>query len=340
MTPTTALRVLAIPLGIAILALQIWIGLDSLGGWDNAKAVDVASMTLVFVALAVAPTIAILAFKTAHPIAGATVLAAFLAWIGYSIPTTLGRTSEVAETKVQSAEKANDKAAKTDALIADALIMANARLKVAQDQHDAAQQAAQKRCKRSPDSDACTKLTRREQQAKTYEADMQSRVDTLASRSAEFPEDVHVPDAGSATISWALSAWVAVAPESIRHSKSMAFAIGLDLFLWCLVHLGFSPRRESKSQPAEEENPPGQKDLPADDLVESEADYSKVTVLHPVVRALKDHGGEVVSNKKLAELMACCEGESSKRTGEVQALGLIEKTQVGKEVRIRLKAAG
>lgn len=60
---------------------------------------------------------------------------------------------------------------------------------------------------------------------------------------------------------------------------------------------------------------------------------------HPVVRALKANGGEVPSNNFLAacEEMNCSPGEASKRVDEVEALGLVEREQHGKEVRIRLK---
>jgi hypothetical protein len=57
---------------------------------------------------------------------------------------------------------------------------------------------------------------------------------------------------------------------------------------------------------------------------------------HPVVKALKDNGGSVSSNRELASLMAVTEGEASKRRQEVE--NRLEITRVGKEMRIALKA--
>lgn len=334
MTPTTALRCLAIPLGLAVLATQIFIGLDYLGGWDyfggKGSTIDVASMVLVFVTLAVAPTLVALAFKAGHHVSGAALVVAFVAWIAYSIPTTLGRTSEVAESKVLTAEQANQSAAEAKSMVSDALLMATARLEIAQTERKAAHDAAEKRCKRSPNSDACGKLQKREKTATSYESDMQKRVDDLMVQSAKPKPPPQVADAGSETIAWLLSYVSEVAPQSVRHSKSLAFAFGLDLFLWSLIHLGISPGRR-KVEREEPEN--------VSEPVTPE--YSgNVTQLHPVAKALKDCGGEVGSNRRLAHLMACSDGWASKRAGEAVALGLVERQQVGKEVRIRLKAAG
>lgn len=56
---------------------------------------------------------------------------------------------------------------------------------------------------------------------------------------------------------------------------------------------------------------------------------------HPAVKALRENGGSVASNRALAKLMGVSDGEASKRRGEVA--GLIIEEKVGKETRIRLR---
>lgn len=62
---------------------------------------------------------------------------------------------------------------------------------------------------------------------------------------------------------------------------------------------------------------------------------ANVVSFHPVVRALEKAGGSVGSNRELAKLMKCSEGEASKRVSEVYHLVAAQK--VGKEVRISLR---
>lgn len=62
---------------------------------------------------------------------------------------------------------------------------------------------------------------------------------------------------------------------------------------------------------------------------------ANVVSFHPVVRALEKAGGSVGSNRELARLMKCSEGEASKRVSEVYHLVAAQK--VGKEVRISLR---
>ena len=116
--------------------------------------------------------------------------------------------------------------------------------------------------------------------------------------------------------------------------KAGALAALIEPLLWCLffefgsiVSLGFAfrPRRMIDVTPEQVPEP---------------VYTGNVSPLHPVARALQEHGGQVKSNRTLAALMNCSDGEASKRAGEAESLGLVERQQCGKEVRIRLKAAG
>lgn len=57
---------------------------------------------------------------------------------------------------------------------------------------------------------------------------------------------------------------------------------------------------------------------------------------HPVVKTIRENGGSVASNRALAKLMGCSDGEATKRRAEVAHLLIEEK--VGKEQRISLRA--
>ena len=57
---------------------------------------------------------------------------------------------------------------------------------------------------------------------------------------------------------------------------------------------------------------------------------------HPVIKALKENGGSVSSNRELARLMDVTDGEASKRCREIE--GMIAVHRVGKECRISLRA--
>jgi hypothetical protein len=264
MENTTFLRASAIALGVAVLATQIGIGWDYLGGWDHwggkAKTIDLASMILVFTTLAVAPMLIVGAFKSGHPLAGLSFVLAFGCWIAYSLPTTLGRTSEVAETKVQTAENTNKGAAKVQTILDDELQTARQRLKEAHDQTKWASDAATKRCDRFPDSDACGRLERDRDRVKRDEKDRQARVDSLLGNVIEAPatKEVAVGDAGSENLAWLISFWKPVTADGVRKSKSFGFAAGLELFLWTLLHVGFSPKlaqRQEGTQERKEEVP-------------------------------------------------------------------------------------
>lgn len=57
---------------------------------------------------------------------------------------------------------------------------------------------------------------------------------------------------------------------------------------------------------------------------------------HPVVKAIKENGGSVASNRQLARLMGVSDGEATKRRAEIEHMISVEK--IGKECRIALVA--
>ena len=57
---------------------------------------------------------------------------------------------------------------------------------------------------------------------------------------------------------------------------------------------------------------------------------------HPVVKAIKENGGSVASNRQLAKLMGVSDGEATKRRAEIEHMISVEK--IGKECRIALVA--
>lgn len=341
MNTTTLTRCIAIPLGVAVFAVQVGIGLDYLGGWaywgGKAKTIDIASLVLVFAVLALAPTIVVGAFRTGHPLAALALIGGFACWMTYSLPATLGRTAEVSEVKVKTAEDAKAAKEKQATLVDDALVWAKARLDVAVAATKKAQQAASARCERSPNSDACKNLKRDEEQAKTWEKDRQTRVDELTTQAAAPPPPPVVGDQGSETIAWAISFWKTVTAEEVRNSKNIGFALGLELFLWSLLHIGLCPAKAERTPKVRKEEPVPEPKAEPEPVPTFSGNVVPIAAPHPVVRALNALGGEASSNRQLANAMSVSDGESTKRVDEVEALGLVERQQCGKEVRIRLK---
>jgi len=98
-----------------------------------------------------------------------------------------------------------------------------------------------------------------------------------------------------------------------------------------LANIEPSPLVEMFSGPFPEPPKPGKR-KPVRKLPKGVVDFRS----HPVVKALKENGGSVSSNRALARLMNVTDGESSKRVQEIE--DLLEICKVGKEMRIALKA--
>jgi hypothetical protein len=246
-TSTTALQWGAMALAGALLLLQIVGGLEyTEGGSLFTKASMIAAM----VTLAVLPAFFEAAWRRRAFGITAALLVAFVAFLAYSLPATVGRTGEIKETKATDA-KLSGEARK---LLAD-------ELKRAQERLDTAAKDVKTACAKAAYSDNC-------QGWKRTESDRQARVDKLRNEIGHAPAP-KLGDTGSETWAWALS-WTGITAEAIRKGSVLAFGAGLDIVIWALVWFSTSHKIAGRvSKPANDVEPRTPTTVPVPDLVET-----------------------------------------------------------------------
>lgn len=220
-TRTTGWQWVAIALALATLGLQITIGLEHL---ESASTATKASIVLVMISLAFLPKMVEIAAGARMFGLSAALLCAFVAWLAYSLPATVGRTGEVKEAKVMQA-KATGEAHK---LLLSELESAQQRLS------DAATDAKAK-CK-NPASDNCAA-------ARKTETERQSRVDVLLAEVIGAPAPAS-GDVASDLLAWlgSLLGFAGLSADAIRKGSVLAFAFGLDMVIWSLMWFGTTER--------------------------------------------------------------------------------------------------
>lgn len=230
---TTAMQWGAMALAGALLILQIVGGLEyTEGGSLFTKASMIAAM----VTLAVLPAFFEAAWRRRAFGITAALLVAFVAFLAYSLPATVGRTGEIKETKATDA-KLSGEARK---LLAD-------ELKRAQERLDTAAKDVKTACAKAAYSDNC-------QGWKRTESDRQARVDKLRNEIGHAPAP-KPGDTGSEVWAWALS-WTGVTAEAIRKGSVLAFGAGLDIVIWALVWFSTSHKIGGRvSKPANDAEP-------------------------------------------------------------------------------------
>lgn len=182
-------------------------------------------------------------------------------------------------------------------------------------------------------SDQCSDITRdetreacrpvlalyKERWAAARKAELEPEVDALRTALATMKR----PDVEAAQESWAniVSAW------------AMVFAIvALATFGPVIFAVPVAPKPSPGTPRSLDASPPPRGRRPT--LVHDETNDRKLAV----VDALHRVGGSVGSNRELAEIMQCSEGEATRRVGFAHADGLVVFERVGKEKLIALAA--
>lgn len=245
MRHTTPLQYCAIAWAIVLLGLQIMAGLEyTEGGSVYARLSMIATM----VTLAGLPVFLESARRTKSYGIGAALAVAFIAFLTYSLPATIGRTGEVKETKVLEA-KASGEGRK---LLEQELTRAHERL-------DLASRDVKGACSKTSYSDNCEGWKRTEKER-------QARVDQIRKELGHAPV-AKVGDIGGDNIAWALT-YMGVPAEAVRRFTSISFALGLDVIIWALIWFGSSDkvagRKRVERAPANdvEPLPPKQEPIP------------------------------------------------------------------------------
>lgn len=281
----------ALAMAGALLSLQIVAGLEhTTGGTLYTQLSMVAAMAT----LAVLPIFVEVARRHGAYWIGLALMVAFIAFLAYSLPATVGRTGE---TKAAAAAVSVDKG-----LIERDLKSTITRLEWARGDYA-------KECATGAGA-ACRG------KAQTVSA-LEARFEKLRGELKTSPAG----DIGSET--WAWASMGTVSAETIRRGSVLAFALGLDVAIWSLVWLATSLLSKPATVSATVSRASDlmlPKDVTAEDLEN--------------LRKLLTRTGRPVNNNEVARLMSVTKGEASKRVSAAVAAGLVQRRRVGREVSI------
>ncbi len=239
MTSVRLLQAIAISIAVSALALQIVFGVEYLG--PSATTPTLFAMALVLISMAILPKLCALAIKAHRWWLAVMLTVTFAAGLLHSLPATVGRTAELKETKVVTAETVAKKTAEAEKLLDDELQRARDRLKDAQD-------FTTRKCKWTAYSGNCA-------EAKRTEAEKQSRVDALVSNvvalNLEAADNaaikINLGDTGSEFLAKGLQLMGYKADAgTIRLVSVIGFGLWLDLIIWVLLEFGTSTQLAAK----------------------------------------------------------------------------------------------
>jgi hypothetical protein len=276
----------------ALLSIQIVGGLEHVAG---GSLYTQASMISAMVATAALPVFIHAAWSVARPIAVA-LFVAFVAFLAYSLPATVGRTGEVRHAKA---------AVSVDRATVEAdLRSTQTRLTWAMD--DTARECG------TGEGPACRG------KRQTVQA-LEARVEKLRGELRTAPAG----DLGSETWAWATAGTVSA--EAIRKGSVLAFALGLEMSIWALTWLATVLLVPMATVSATVSR--------ASDLVVPE-DTTDAELEE--LRQLLLEQGRPLTNDEVAALLAVSKGESSKRVSKAVTAGLVQRRREGREVQIVL----
>lgn len=217
MRNTTGVQRAAICGAAGLLVLQIIGGLEYTEGGSRYA---IASMIAAMVTVALLPVFIEAARRgKAYGIATALFIA-FCAFLAYSLPATVGRTSEVREAKAVEAK------------------VSTTSIRLAEEELDKAQQRLTEAFAKL-DGECGSGFGKRCEGWRTVAVERQTRVDELTKElSAMKPK---LGDMGSEAWAWTVG-WAGVSAEAIRRLSSLCFGLGLDLGIWSLVWLASSDK--------------------------------------------------------------------------------------------------
>lgn len=220
MTQTSiSIRLAASVVAVAMLGIQVMAAYEYTEGGSLYSRASALAACLV---LAVLPMFIEAARRSGAYVIAVAQAVAFVAFLTYSLPATVGRTGEVKEVKAQqeiasTVDKARVAAdyAQTQALVAEAQIWV----------------AGECKSGKGTKCDGVSFILRQRQ------ASLEKLTGEMKA------EPVRVGDVGSMTLAWASQG--SVSAETIRRGSGLAFALGLDTVIWALM--GFvaltAPRR-------------------------------------------------------------------------------------------------
>jgi len=286
----------ALAMAGALLSLQVIAGLEHTAGGTLYTQL---SMVAAMCTLAVLPVFVEVARRHGAYWIGLALMVAFLAFLAYSLPATVGRTGE---TKAAAAAVSVDRG-----LIERDLKSTVTRLEWARG--DYAKECA------SGAGAACRG------KAQTVSA-LEARFEKLRGELKTSPAG----DIGSETWAWASAGTVSA--DTIRRGSVLAFALGLDVAIWSLVWLATSLLTVRKTQATVSTGVFRASDL----VLPKDVTPQDLEQLRKLLTMTK----RPVNNNELARLLAVTKGEASKRVSAAIAAGFVQRRRIGREVAITL----
>lgn len=301
----------AIALAASLLSLQILAALEyTVGGSFYTQASMIATM----VTLAILPVFIEWARRAQAWGIALALVSAFVAFLAYSLPATIGRTGEIKEAKVVDTAKAleDQERVKADHVVTQGLVAEANRWQL-------------KACKggNGPDCKSATFILNQRQ----------ASLEKLAGQ-ITAAKPVPTGDLGSENLAWATAmAGKPVPAEAIRKASGMSFAFGLDVVIWALVWFASSQKVASVGRLVASGLPVEKSKLPVQKPFLAPIARNRATD-EDLVRKALSLVGRPVSNTELAELLQRSEGEASKMVSGLN--GKVSKVRKGREVLISL----
>lgn len=288
-----------------LLSLQIIGGLEATkGGSDYTR----ASMVVAMGTVALLPVFVHFAWHLSKSLSIA-LMAGFLFFLGYSLPATVGRTSEVKEMKALSA---------TDA--------ASIKVKIADLEKTLrhAEPARAAECQGAPVVIVPPAWPECRRKTGSVDAFLKSKAE-LEAKLTGIGSD-QLGDVGSETLAWALSP-VAVKADVIRKASSLGLALGLECAIWALVWLGSISIGHGNQVRASARKP-----VQIEAVTEGEQ-FPTPAELEQLRRLLLSRQFPM-TNQEIADEVGISKSEASKRVSDGVAAGLLVRKRIGREVAI------
>ena len=281
----------AITTAAALVALQVVaISEFTADGSPYTRASGVAAI----LTLAILPCFIHVAWRHGSKAIAGSLFVAFIAFLAYSLPATIGRTGEV---KASAAAGSADR----DLLERD--------LKQTVTRAEWAKSDWANEC-RSGAGSAC------KGKAQTVQA-LDARVEKLRKELRSAPAG----DLGSEALSWASMGYLTA--DAIRRGSTISFAVGLDFCVWALIWLATSLLSKPATVSATVSR--------ASDLV-LPADVTEKDLEE--LRKLLARVGRPLTNNELAGMLKISKGEASKRVSAAVSAAMCERRRIGREVAI------
>ncbi len=285
----------ALAMAGGLLSLQIVGGLEATEGGSLYTR---ASMVAAMVTLAALPVFIEAARRVGAYGAAVALSVAFLAFLAYSLPATVGRTGEIKQAKVAEASAV---ARTRDDLerVTKTLVWAQ------QDMISDCGTGEGKRCRAK-----------------------RNTVEALEARKAKLSSElvtgeVRAPgDLGAET--WAWASFGTVSAETIRRASVLAFAVGLDVIIWALIW--FATRVFAVQTVAETVSARRELEVPADVTADD----------LEALRRLLRKADAPLTNQEVADALGVVKGTASKLVSAGVHAGLVRREKVGREVAISL----